>query len=434
MRGASLTGVPNRCAPPLYGSSSRPRTKTTDKLRTHQLDAHRQIQRSLCRAIGADENRRCITSRSMPVSPADRLDLILEGVAVESVREIEYTDAAQRETPRRAGAHAPLARWLGEQRVLCLLIRSSTTRSAGARASGCITSSEQACDDPERTNGGSDPAVITDDGEISFRELDERANRAARYLRRRGVKPGDRVAILVNKSVYTYVALLAVLKNNAAFVPLDPGFPKDRAAFICSDAEVETIVTLSKYEDCVTHIDATRILLDVEADEIAKEDASRLSPEESGDDTEQLAYIIYTSGSTGNPKGVACEHASACNFIAVAAETYGIRSDDRMYQGMTIAFDFSFEELWVPLAAGAALVPGQPDANLLGADLHQLSGGAQSDSVGLCADTACDDRGRSARNCAFCWCPARPARATSSVAGTVPIASSSTPTGPRRPR
>ena len=95
---------------------------------------------------------------------------------------------------------------------------------------------EQACDDPERTNSGSDPAVITDDGEISFRELDERANRAARYLRRRGVKPGDRVAILVNKSVYTYVALLAVLKNNAAFVPLDPGFPKDRAAFICSDA------------------------------------------------------------------------------------------------------------------------------------------------------------------------------------------------------
>jgi len=229
---------------------------------------------------------------------------------------------------------------------------------------------EQACDDPERTNSGNDPAVITDDGEISFRELDERANRAARYLRRRGVKSGDRVGILVNKSVYTYVALLAVLKNNAAFVPLDPGFPKDRTAFICTDAEVETIVTLSIYEDCVSHIDATRILLDAEADEIAKEDASRLSPEEAGDDTDQLAYIIYTSGSTGNPKGVACEHASACNFIAVAAETYGIRSDDRMYQGMTIAFDFSFEELWVPLAAGAALVPGQPDANLLGADLH----------------------------------------------------------------
>ena len=165
---------------------------------------------------------------------------------------------------------------------------------------------------------------------------------------------------------------LAVLKCNAAFVPLDPGFPKDRISFICEDAEVSTIVTLSTYEEHVTHVDLTRVLLDAEAEDIAREDASRLTPEEAGDDTDQLAYIIYTSGSTGNPKGVACEHASGCNFIATAAETYGIRSDDRMYQGMTIAFDFSFEELWVPLVAGAALVPGRPDANLLGADLHQF--------------------------------------------------------------
>ena len=83
----------------------------------------------------------------------------------------------------------------------------------------------------------------------------------------------------------------------------------------------------------------------------------------------QLCYIIYTSGTTGNPKGVVIEHPSICNFVRVAAELYGIRPGDRVYQGMTIAFDFSVEELWVPLIAGATLVPGKPGASLVGDDL-----------------------------------------------------------------
>src|SRR5690606_25458640 len=75
------------------------------------------------------------------------------------------------------------------------------------------------------------------------------------------------------------------------------------------------------------------------------------------------------SGTTGNPKGVAINHASICNFVAVAAEVYGYRPGDRVYQGMTIAFDFSVEELWVPLLAGATLVPGRSGTNLVGSDL-----------------------------------------------------------------
>ena len=73
-----------------------------------------------------------------------------------------------------------------------------------------------------------------------------------------------------------------------------------------------------------------------------------------------LCYIIYTSGTTGNPKGVAIGHASICNFVRVAAELYGYAPGDRVYQGMTIAFDFSVEEIWVPLMAGATLVPARP--------------------------------------------------------------------------
>ena len=81
-------------------------------------------------------------------------------------------------------------------------------------------------------------------------------------------------------------------------------------------------------------------------------DASRLSAEEKGSTTEQLAYIIYTSGTTGRPKGVAIEHASICNFVRVASESYGFQIQDRVYQGMTIAFDFSVEEIWVPWMSG----------------------------------------------------------------------------------
>ena len=98
----------------------------------------------------------------------------------------------------------------------------------------------------------------------------------------------------------------------------------------------------------------------------------RLADSEIGDPVDELAYIIYTSGSTGRPKGVAINHPSICNFVKVAAEVYGIRPGDRVYQGLTIAFDFSVEEIWVPWVCGATLVPKPPGASLLGSDLHRF--------------------------------------------------------------
>lgn len=231
---------------------------------------------------------------------------------------------------------------------------------------------ERACDDPLRTNAGTDPAVITDDGVTTFRELDERANQTARHLIAQGVRPGERVGLLITKSVHTYIAMLAILKANAAYVPLDASFPEDRIVFICGDAEVTKVVTLSMYEQHLSTIDATLIALDSAAGEIAAQDTARLTAEERGRCDDNLCYIVYTSGSTGNPKGVAIEHPSICNFVAVAAETYGMLPTDRCYQGMTIAFDFSVEETWVPLVVGAALVPGRNDVNMLGADLAEF--------------------------------------------------------------
>ena len=92
-------------------------------------------------------------------------------------------------------------------------------------------------------------AVITEDVSLTFRELDERANQAARYLLDQGLKAGDRIGLLFDKSVHSYVALLAVLKIGAAYVPLDAGFPNDRIGFILEDAEVKAIVSVSRFRE-----------------------------------------------------------------------------------------------------------------------------------------------------------------------------------------
>lgn len=231
---------------------------------------------------------------------------------------------------------------------------------------------EQRCDLLVAAGKEDHPAVVTEDITLSFPNLDKRANQLARYLHTQGVQPGDRVGLLFDKTYHTYVALLAVLKLNAAYVPLDAGFPGERIRYILNDANVNKILTLSLFQSCLSETSTDLIFLDETADTIAVESSSRLSKSEKGIPKDELCYIIYTSGTTGNPKGVAIEHPSICNFVRVAGEVYGYTEDDRVYQGMTIAFDFSVEELWVPLGAGATLVPGKPDTRLVGEDLAEF--------------------------------------------------------------
>ena len=125
----------------------------------------------------------------------------------------------------------------------------------------------------------------------------------------------------------------------------------------------------SAFRQKLDEFEVRQILLDVAERDITAKPNTRLTAAEKAPPVDQLAYLIYTSGTTGNPKGVVIEHPSICNFVRVAAELYGFRPGDRVYQGMTIAFDFSVEELWVPLIAGATLVPGKPGASLVGDDL-----------------------------------------------------------------
>ena len=216
-------------------------------------------------------------------------------------------------------------------------------------------------------------AVDAGDVTLTYGELDARANQLARHLLASGARAGDRIALLFDQAVHSYVAMLAVLKINAAYVPLDVGFPADRIAYIVErlrGAAGAVAVARARRRSRASRSSPPTCSTSTRPRRDRPRHPSRLTDAERGAPVEDLAYLIYTSGTTGKPKGVAIEHTSICNFVRVAAEVYGVRMQDRVYQGMTIAFDFSVEEIWVPWVAGATLVPKPAGSSLLGLDLH----------------------------------------------------------------
>jgi non-ribosomal peptide synthetase-like protein len=206
-------------------------------------------------------------------------------------------------------------------------------------------------------------ALICGEQRLSYGALDARANQLAHLLIDRGIGPGHCVGILLDRSVETYVALLGVLKSGAAFVPIDPSFPADRVAFIAEDAGLRLLLTSSQSARDLGSIGPAILVLDEAGVEIASSPRTRPFLPPAGD---SLCYVIYTSGTSGRPKGVAVSHASICNFLHVCVPVYGYVPSDRVYQGMTLAFDFSIEEIWPTFAAGATLIAGPNDHRRLG--------------------------------------------------------------------
>ena len=241
---------------------------------------------------------------------------------------------------------------------------------------------ERRVDEFEKQNNTRHLAVDSIEGQWSYQALEERANQVARYLKLQNLGDGDVIGLLFDKSFHSYVAMLAVLKSHAAYVPLDPVFPGNRIAYIAGDANLKSILTLSQFESLAFKSGVPALCLDKLSEEIDTRAKTRLADSETGQASNELCYIIYTSGSTGHPKGVPIMQASICNFVRVASEIYGYRCTDRVYQGLTIAFDFAVEEIWVPLIVGATLLPNQTGTSLLGSDLANFL--LQNKATALC--------------------------------------------------
>ena len=228
-------------------------------------------------------------------------------------------------------------------------------------------------------------AVDAGDTTLTYDELDARSNRLARHLRGHGVQGGERVALLLDAPVDSYVAVLAVLKIGATYVPLDPTGPADRLAAIVADARVRTVLTASAVPrvEQLTAFGADLVELDRVAAIVAGQDGHRLPDAERGTGESALAAIGYPADPRGAiaQAGVAVDHRSLANSVAVAAEVYGIRPFDRVYQGRRLAAPFAVEEIWVPWAVGATLVPRPAGADLRGPELHAFLTGRRVTAV-----------------------------------------------------
>lgn len=219
--------------------------------------------------------------------------------------------------------------------------------------------------------GSSDTVALEyADRSYKFAEIESLSIQLSHYLLRQGICPGDRVGLLLERSVNSVLAMLALSRLGCAYIPLDADFPLDRIEYMLRDSGASCVLILNKYEEGLAHLPVSLLSLDTLAGEFDKESSEPIDAEEDPADT--LCYVIYTSGTTGRPKGVPINHGSLCNFLRVAAASYGYEAGDRVYQGMTIAFDFSVEELWVPLIVGSTIVPNAGNAKLLGPDLSEF--------------------------------------------------------------
>ncbi|MFL5538127.1 MAG: condensation domain-containing protein, partial [Longimicrobiaceae bacterium] len=196
-----------------------------------------------------------------------------------------------------------------------------------------------------------DGVAATCEGDsLTYRELNEAANRLAHHLIRRGVGPEVRVGLCLERSLEMVVAILAVLKAGGAYVPLDPAYPAERLAFTLSDAGVPVVLAQEKVRAALAVPDGVELIsLDAARAESAVNPASGATPE-------SLAYVIYTSGSTGTPKGALIEHRNVARLFSATDAWFGFGTDDVWTLFHSYAFDFSVWELWGALLYGGRVV------------------------------------------------------------------------------
>ncbi len=201
-------------------------------------------------------------------------------------------------------------------------------------------------------------ALVWREEKLTYRELDEKANQLARYLRSVGAGPGELVGLYLERSSWAVISILAVLKSGAGYVPLDPGHPGERTRLMLEDAEVKVILTVRQFQPQIKFFSGRVVTLDEEWELISRQASQRLTPEETGVSGEDIAYVIFSSGTTGRPKGILTQHRNVVHFVKAFREICSLEPTDRVLQGFALCFDGSVEEMWMAFSNGATLVVG----------------------------------------------------------------------------
>ena len=213
-------------------------------------------------------------------------------------------------------------------------------------------------------------AVVFEDQQLSYLELNARANQLAHHLLTLGVKPDHLVGLGVERSLEMIIGLLGILKAGGAYVPLDPNYPTDRLAFMLEDSQISVLLTQNRLMTPLPVPKTTTVVyLDTDFPTISKYRSSNPVTEVQSDN---LAYVIYTSGSTGQPKGVLVEHQGVCNLAMAQIQAFEVQSNSRVLQFASLNFDASLSEMVMSLCSGAQLCLANSDALLPGRPLGQL--------------------------------------------------------------
>ena len=212
-------------------------------------------------------------------------------------------------------------------------------------------------------------AVVFAEQQLTYRELNARANQLAHYLKSLGIEPEALVGICVERSLEMVVGLLGILKAGGAYVPLDPDYPSERLAFMLSDAQVPVLLTQARLVDKLRSHPAQIICLDRDWEAIATQPRSNPVSNVTPDN---LAYVIYTSGSTGRPKGAMNTHKGLSNRLFWMQSAYQLTPADRVLQKTPFSFDVSVWEFFWTLLNGACLVIAQPGGHQDSAYLVKL--------------------------------------------------------------
>ena len=212
-------------------------------------------------------------------------------------------------------------------------------------------------------------AVVCGTQQLSYGELNRRANQLAHHLRKQGVGPEVVVGLCMERSPEMVIGLLGILKAGGAYLPLDPDYPRQRLEYMLSDAQVKFVLTKSHLLEQLPSHNAKTTLLDEDWETIAlasEQNPARIS------ETGNLVYVIYTSGSTGQPKGVMVTHSGLSNLAAAQIESFGVRPDARVLQFASLNFDASIFEICMTLCRGAQLHLASSEQVLIGPALSEL--------------------------------------------------------------